>query len=217
LNPAQVGDELHHVGDGLCCPAACLGDVSGAVVSHGRVSVLRHRRSGRTPDPAALPLLVAADDDSALGSPQGSPLGSPRDGSAAGAHPCSPQCSPMTLQRQVTLLSRRTTPLYSARRGMALHVCFAESQVCFSSEHVLRDLLSREEVSDIEQELVTHNSHWRWLVQRVEFHLPGQWHNAFRNCQVKHVCVVLQLRMSRQAPPAWALAPVAARRLARSR
>lgn len=126
-----MGDELHHVGDGLCCPAACLGDVSGAVVSHGRVSVLRHRRSGRTPDPAALPLLVAADDDSALGSPQGSP----RDGSAAGAYPCPPQCSPMTLQRQVTPWSRQTTPLYSARRGTALHVRFTESRVCFFSEH----------------------------------------------------------------------------------
>ena len=40
----QVGDELHHVVAGLCCPTGCLGDVSGAVVSHGRVSVLRRRR-----------------------------------------------------------------------------------------------------------------------------------------------------------------------------
>lgn len=38
----------------------------------------------------------------------------------------------------------------------------------------------------MEQKLMTHSSLWRWLVQAVEVHLPGQWHNGFRNC--KHLC-----------------------------
>lgn len=39
---AQVDDELHHIGNtvaGACCSAACIGDASGAVVSHGRITV----------------------------------------------------------------------------------------------------------------------------------------------------------------------------------
>lgn len=73
---AQVGDELHHVSAGPCCDAACLGDVAGAVVSHGQVSILRRRRPGSAgvcPEVAALPLLEASDGD-------GSASGTPRSG-----------------------------------------------------------------------------------------------------------------------------------------